>query len=314
MAVSKISKGNGFAGALSYVLDKEGATLIESQGVSASDPLQLARDMRAVADSASVKRPVLHVSFSAPPGEHPTDAQWQTLARTWLKEMGADLDRTQFVLARHTDREHDHVHLVANRVGLDGKVLSDQKDFKRSHEAMRIAEKAAGMQAFENSDERAPKGRAAELRTRINGVFNESGKTSFGEFERRLKAQGITVVLNKSVSTGRISGLSFHGEDGLRFKGSSLGKGYSLSGLQAKGLQLSQSQKQVTPRRTNKYSLIQFIGRVSGRPLPSFIGLHSTENNRKAGERWLRQRAAAEARARRKKKQLEQEVEDEDEI
>ena len=39
---------------------------------------------------------------------------------------------TQFIIARHRDREHPHLHILFNRVDNDGRTVSDRNDRYRS--------------------------------------------------------------------------------------------------------------------------------------------------------------------------------------
>jgi len=56
--------------------------------------------------------------------------QWVEIGRRWLNEMG--FDDNQYVMVRHTDTSHQHLHLVASRVRLDGEVVSDSHNYKPS--------------------------------------------------------------------------------------------------------------------------------------------------------------------------------------
>lgn len=286
MAITKLTKGNSFAGVLAYGMGKEDAEVLDVRGVSSeSDIAQIAREMRAVADSASISKPVLHLSMSAPHGEQVSVDQWRTAANTWLREMGADPDKVQYVLGRHKDTEHDHVHLMANRVQLDGRVIRDQHDYRRSHAAMRVAEREAGMQAYEKPSKEATKGRIAELRQAIDKAL--ASNNDFASFKRALEAQSIKVLANQQ-STGRIAGLSFVA-NGHAIKGSSLGKGYSLNGLRAKGLEIEAAQTQkVTPMLSaaNSKAAGTKLGRSNTTPTTG------TDKNKADMDRWIAQRRA----------------------
>ena len=76
---------------------------------------------------------MLHVSLSAAPGEHLTDAQWIAIGQRYLRGMG--LDYNQYLITRHDDTEHEHVHLLVNRIRFDGTVTSDSHDYRR-HEIL----------------------------------------------------------------------------------------------------------------------------------------------------------------------------------
>ena len=52
------------------------------------------------------------------------------IAAEYLSGMG--IRNTQFIIARHRDREHPHLHILFNRVDNDGRTVSDRNDRYRS--------------------------------------------------------------------------------------------------------------------------------------------------------------------------------------
>jgi len=63
------------------------------------------------------------------------------IAQDYLKGMG--FEGCQDVVYRHTDQDHDHIHIVASRIRLiDGKTISDSWDYRRSESVIRGLEKA----------------------------------------------------------------------------------------------------------------------------------------------------------------------------
>ncbi|NJR71499.1 MAG: relaxase/mobilization nuclease domain-containing protein, partial [Synechococcales cyanobacterium CRU_2_2] len=84
-----------------------------------------------------------------PIGEALSDHDWRELSKDFLARMGfAD---HQYVLVQHTDRDHEHVHIIANRVGLDGAVVPDAWDYQRAEAVARQLETAYGLQPLRSS-------------------------------------------------------------------------------------------------------------------------------------------------------------------
>lgn len=69
-------------------------------------------------DSDKPIKPVFHAMLSLSPGESLTTAQWRSAVQTYLTELGFD-ETNQFVAVMHQDKDHLHVHIVANRIRLD---------------------------------------------------------------------------------------------------------------------------------------------------------------------------------------------------
>ncbi len=245
MAIGKSTTGHGFKGVCNYVLNKKDAEFLYARGVVTENPNLIAKQMRSVADMRSIKNPVFHAYISLKNKERGTDEQWKLAADAFLKNMGFDLDQTQYIVARHTDAGHDHVHIVANRVMLNNVVVSDFQHKQRTHQATRAAELAAGFTKYESKKDRQI--RMQETRSTIDAALKSSknllGKVDYTRFKIELGKLGIELVESRSKTTDRLFGISYKTAD-HHYKGSQLGKDYSLGGLQKRGLQTEQSKTQ----------------------------------------------------------------------
>ena len=227
--IHKIIKGSYFKGALRYVLDPNKGLLIGGTFSSHQSPFQIAQDMREVAGDR-LRKPVFHAVLSLRPGESLSNDQWNEAARRYLAALG--YDDAPYVLVRHTNREHDHVHIIASRVRYDGTVVSDRQDRFKGLAAVRELSREYGLSLGASSSPRSLL--AAEVRALVHGAAD--GRPSFTTFLTRLESAGIRVTVHASPGRKRIQGLSF-GLDGTTFKASQLGRELSWSGLQKLGVQ-----------------------------------------------------------------------------
>ncbi|MCS4061705.1 relaxase/mobilization nuclease domain-containing protein [Pseudomonas putida] len=69
-------------------------------------------------DSDKPIKPVFHAMLSLRPGESLTTSQWRTAVQTYLADLGFD-ETNQYVAVMHQDKDHQHVHIVANRIRLN---------------------------------------------------------------------------------------------------------------------------------------------------------------------------------------------------
>jgi hypothetical protein len=256
--IQNIVTGSSFAGIVRYAQEKEGGETLGTNLASAEWNGRAA-EMDAVASmNTRTKQPVCHVSLSASPGEKPTDAQWITAAQTWRREMGFT-DQHQYVLIKHSDRDHEHVHLIMNRVPTSGgKAVSMTKNYERGEQACRKAEREAGMQSFHEhqaqTNKGTAKGRMAGIRASIDRSLD--GRPGLDLFKSRMQKEGFDVIENRSPSTGRLSGMSFQSlEDGKTWKGSEIGKGYSAAVLKKRGLDLDGDREHALLKRDKLISL-----------------------------------------------------------
>ena len=134
---AKISRGNGFRGLLAYVFgpgDKEKHGRADQIGGNApgKSPRQLAsifavtRKLR-----PEVKNPVWHCSLSLPRGERLSDERWEAVCARHLQNLAIDTDKHLWTVVRHTDTDHDHVHIIASRIGLDGSLWHGRRGLGR---------------------------------------------------------------------------------------------------------------------------------------------------------------------------------------
>lgn len=224
--ISHISKGAGFGGACAYVEEKSGAQVIDSN-MASDNPSDRAREFQSIASqNPRCTRPVFHASLSAPEGEHLTDDQWRAVGSDYMRGMG--FGDSQYVISRHTDTEHDHIHIVANRVKQsDFKVVSDKNDQRKTQTVLREIEQKHGLQVVDKSHGKSDEnGQAADLRQHIDASLKASGGDR-AKFAESLSQQGITPIFNESSTTGRVSGVSYKTEGGKVIKGRDLGKNYS---------------------------------------------------------------------------------------
>lgn len=163
--IAKLSTGNGFGGAASYLLrngesDEERAKVkvlaavgvdysVNENGNIVLDSRQVARDFRFQSMMMpSVRKPVYDIALSWKVGEHvPSD---EKLARTeeFLQMIG--FDNTQYVIVEH-EKDNEHSHAIANIVDNDGNRISTKDLIDRMHAAAREITKKYGYQWGESA-------------------------------------------------------------------------------------------------------------------------------------------------------------------
>ena len=249
--IAKAVKGKGFRGALEYDLTKEQGRVID-KNMASEKPRELAAEFGEIRKlRPNLGKAVLHVSLSAAPGEKLSDDQWREIGKRYMDGMG--LENNQFVMTRHVDTDHEHIHILANRIRFDGSVTSDSHDYKRQEVVMREIERDYGLQrvAFSIEAERkAPtKGEIEQhLRTgepsarqQLQQFCDAAIKNcrSITEYQEQLDAVGVELVPVVQLEGAKLSGLSYR-LDGVTMKGSDLGKGYSPAGLAKRGVTYEQ--------------------------------------------------------------------------
>ncbi len=133
--MAKISNGHGFAGLVGYANDAKNkqANIIASEGVDLTSNKSITASFSLQAKSRpSVKNFVGHISLSFAPEDAPklSNKLMAEIAKEYMRRMG--IVNTQYIMPRHHDKPHPHVHIVYNRVDNDGNAISGDQNFRKS--------------------------------------------------------------------------------------------------------------------------------------------------------------------------------------
>ena len=243
--IAKQIKGKDFYGVLAYnqkKVDKEQGCIIDSN-ISPGSVVQQTKEFNIVRQlRPNLAKVVYHTSLNLPYSDKLTDDEFGNLARDYLEGMG--FDDNQYIVYKHTDQDHSHIHLVANRVKFSGEVVSDSQDYKRSETLIRELEKKFKLTQLIQKEESniLTKGeiekciRTGEApdRLQLQNIITETLKQNLllNEFIEKLKENDINTKLNTS-SSGTISGISFEYKD-TTYKGSKIHKNLSWNNLKLK--------------------------------------------------------------------------------
>src|ERR1700761_8997235 len=111
--------GKSFRDTCQYLCeDQSRSQVLTAEGVRTHDPKIMAEDFelqrRLMPDK---EKAVFHAVLSFAHGEHPDDARLVELGTRYLEKV--EVTNTQYVMVKHTDKEHLHVHILANKVNND---------------------------------------------------------------------------------------------------------------------------------------------------------------------------------------------------
>lgn len=241
--------GRSFKNRVDYILKDDHSFICSNMSADKNNVSDLTDEFKAVSSfRQDIKKPVFHAFLSLPKNEHLTDQQWEEIAKDYLKEMNIDIEKHQYICVRHNDTDKEHIHIVANRIGLDGSVWHGQHSAFNTIAACERLEVKHGLTITQGlkgqkSDVSAPTKAEIEMALRTGEkparlVLQASlqaamtGKPDLETFVERLQAVGIEPRFNVA-STGNVAGVSFSVND-IAFKGSSLGKKFSWNTIKKK--------------------------------------------------------------------------------
>lgn len=153
--IGKTRKGGNFGRLIRYLTKENRGRLLALYNLASDSPEAAASEMTvAAAQSTRTTQPVMHISVSYAEGEQPTPEQMRADARRVLKSLG--LSENQAVVIAHNDKDHPHFHIAVNRVGPDGKAVSDSQSYAKIEDALRRIEAERGWASVEGRHAPSP--------------------------------------------------------------------------------------------------------------------------------------------------------------
>ena len=282
--IAKIIKGTNFSGVVNYMLSKrEGKVkVLQAIGVRCSLPNDIAHDFNLQASMRpNVQKPVCHtiLSFSVSDAERLADEMMVKIANEYLAKMG--YGDTQSLIVRHSDRQHPHLHICINRIGNDGKTISDRNEKYRSTKICReLTERygltlGKGKKAVNRHRLRGEDKLRYEIFDGIKAVLPKSN--NWKDFVTDLNKQGIATRFKTKGNTDVVQGIIFE-KDGCSFSGSKIDRSCSFSRLNAEIERNIQQAQQHLSKEPMAHSidesgfasdLSDALGEVFTMPMPS---------------------------------------------
>jgi hypothetical protein len=231
--IGKIIKGKSFKGCISYVMSKENAKILDSEGVLLTDANSIINSfyMQSLMNP-NLAKSVGHIplAYSKDDAEKLTDEFMVKLAKEYMQAM--EIKNTQYIIVRHTDRQHPHCHIVFNRVDNDGKTISDKNDRYRNEKVCKQLKDKYNLtygKGKEKVNVQKLKGTEKTKYEIYHAVKNTLPKVkNWKQLEQALSQQGISIDYKKKGQTGEIQGISFK-KDEHCFKGSEIDRQFSFS-------------------------------------------------------------------------------------
>lgn len=234
--IAKIISGHGFAGLVSYandIKDKD-TRIVAYRDVNLSSNATISASFMAQARARpTVSRPVGHIVLSFSPDDKPrlSDALMAEIAAKYLQRMG--IVGTPFVMFRHMNQPHDHLHIVYSRVDNEARAVTADTNFRRSVSVTRALTREYGLsfghkKRYVRRDRLRGKDRVKyRIFDAVNGIAAHT--TSWQTLRRELREQGTRMefLFRKD---GTVRGVTFTADD-VRFAGGRIDSTLSFASL-----------------------------------------------------------------------------------
>ena len=232
--IAKIMKGSGFKGVINYILDpKKGTELIDSSGVRTDSISHIAQSFIDQTElNPRVGKVVRHISlsFSVQDSSKLSNEFMIQTAHEYMEKMG--IKDTQYIIGRHFDKEHPHVHIAFNRIDNNGKTISDRNDRFKSEKICKELTAKYGLY-FAGGKEKVKEHRLKEPDKTKYEIYQalkaETARCrNWKDLFIHLKKQDIDVRFKYKGNSQEVQGIIFE-KNGYHFNGSKVDRGFSYS-------------------------------------------------------------------------------------
>jgi hypothetical protein len=247
--IGKVITGRSFGGCIRYVVQKNDAVILDAAGVRMQQVNQIINDFNLQRKyNPNLGKAVGHIalSWSVNDAAKLNDEVMVMLAKEYLQRM--KIQDTQYLIVKHRDKDHPHIHIVYNRVSNNGKTISDNFQKQRNVQVAKELTLKHGLYISPGKDRvnrQQLKGEDKIKYELFDAIRSASKKIkNINELKQVLAKQGIVTHLKYKSGTTEVQGISFSKGE-YKFKGSEIDRSLSYT-------KLSQAieQQQVKPEKS----------------------------------------------------------------
>jgi hypothetical protein len=233
--IGKVITGKSFGGCIRYVVQKHDAVILDAAGVRMQQVNQTINDFNLQRKyNPNLGKAVGHIAlnWSVNDLDKLNDEVMVNMAKEYLQRM--KIQDTQYLIVKHRDKEHPHIHIVYNRVSNNGETIPDNFQKKRNVQVAKELTIKHGFYMSPGKDEvnrQQLKGDDKIKYELFDAIKAASKKVKNISYLRQVLAkQGIVTHFKYKSSTTEVQGISFS-KGAYKFKGSELDRSLSYAKL-----------------------------------------------------------------------------------
>jgi hypothetical protein len=247
--IGKVITGRSFGGCIRYVVQKHDAVVLDAAGVRMQQVNQIIDDFNLQRKyNPNLGKAVGHIalSWSVNDAAKLNDEIMVMLAKEYLQKM--KIQDTQYLIVKHRDKDHPHIHIIYNRVSNNGKTITDNFQKQRNVQVAKELTLKHGLYISpgkERVNRQQLKGEDKIKYELFDAIRSASKKVkNINELKHVLAKQGIVTHLKYKSGTTEVQGISFSKGD-YKFKGSEIDRSLSYAKLNQ-----AIEQQQVKPEKS----------------------------------------------------------------
>lgn len=238
-----------------YILDYRKGYELDRNLLCGTTPLEISEEFKILQSQNSRalnKTFSIVISPEVEDGKKLSDYELKKITKDFLIRLGIDPKHQQYIAFVHNEKEHKHIHIIANRVKSDGRLISDHHIGKKAQwighdiaiERGLISAKGVMIETIKNQAKIID----SSWRTKRE-IFNRhkdiigSGKISINEYVGQMKNNGIEInfIYNNK---NEIQGYRLlDKKTGLDFKASEINRQMTLPNLIKSGVYFEKEKK-----------------------------------------------------------------------
>jgi len=233
--IGKVITGRSFGGCIRYVVQKNDAVILGAAGVRMQQVNQITNDFNLQRKyNPNLGKAVGHIalSWSVNDAANLSDEVMVNIAKEYLQKM--KIQDTQYLIVKHQDKDHPHIHIVYNRVSNNGKTISDNFQKQRNVQVAKELTLKHGLYLSpgkEKVNRQQLKGEDKIKYELFDAIRAASKKVkNINELKQVLAKQGIVTHLKYKSGTAEVQGISFSKGE-YKFKGSEIDRSLSYAKL-----------------------------------------------------------------------------------
>ncbi len=223
--IAKIIEGRSFGGCVGYALKKD-SEIIHSVGLRTDNAKTIIQDFNFQRMlNPRLGKAVGHIilSWNTTDKNMLSNDIMVSSAKRYLSKMG--IRDTQYLMVRHYDRHHDHLHIILNMVNDHGKTISNSNQRYKSFKACKELNTLYGFKQSEGK-QNVNRGRLKGndlIKYQIHDTVKTGIKAcrNWTELENYIKYRGVSIQFKYKSGSDKIQGISFS-KNGQVFRGSAI--------------------------------------------------------------------------------------------
>ena len=232
--MAKITKGGSFSITANYIVDSKKLTqIITCEGLRMKDMQSIVESFEMQASmNPRISKMAGHISlnFSKHDKERLSNEMMTKIAIEYMTKM--NIVNTQYLIGRHFDKEHPHIHILYNRVDNNGRMIADKYERIRSGKICKEISLSYGFyiplgkRNVNVSRLKEPDRSRYQIYYTLERIVPKCD--NWTDLIKQLETQGIKTEFKHKGQSDEIQGVTFI-KNGFRFNGSKVDKKYSYS-------------------------------------------------------------------------------------